>query len=53
LSLTDKRNGSVLGFIFNANDAPTPPPVIKGTASQAKGMVAAVALALLGSIIFI
>jgi hypothetical protein len=53
LSLSDKRNGTILGFIFNTDDAPTPPPVIKGAANQAQGMVAAVAIALIGSIIFL
>jgi hypothetical protein len=34
-TLYDKNNDSLVGFVFNANSAPTLPPVIKGAAIAA------------------
>lgn len=45
-TLTDAKNGSILGFVFNAKDAPTPPPVIKGEASRAGVLLALAAVCL-------
>ena len=53
-SLNDRANGTILGFVYDAYEAPQPQPVIKGSASRSGcalativGAAAAAALLLL------
>ena len=51
LKLDVKGNGSLVGFVFDANAEPTERPIVKGAAVGYSGMGAVTALALLLSLV--
>ena len=49
--LHDTKNGTIFGFVFDANAEPTLPPVVKGAAASMRPCGAAFMLALVAVII--
>lgn len=41
--LTDRKNTTIIGFVYNANQAPPPLPVIKGSSGLINGLENSVA----------
>ena len=53
LTFYDRYNGTILGFVYDAQEAPQPQPVIKGAASRRNAGALSLVLASLASLIFL